>query len=315
MRKWFNFFAVAFSLLLLSILVGRSGVSALIEIVFGLRKEFLLISLLPLLLHLFLIPYKWKVLLNHQKVHLPFSEIFRSTYIGMFFAFVTPSQIGDLGRIFYFDSRRYPQEIIAGTVVLNKIIELVTLLGLGVCGVFYYSRNLSPVILDFVLVFFFVMLFFLFLFLYSPAGKPFFKRIFYSFMPVIWRDRTYEWLSNFYNSFPTVKEVFPYVLLSLINWLVVYTFVCILALSLSIRVGYVSLVSALALSSAIGLLPITISGIGTREVSLIALLGVFGVEEPRVLALSLLGFFLLKVSTALMGAYFAVRWQLRSQDS
>lgn len=314
MKKWLNLTAVLFSLLLLVILVSRSGLANLLEIGLGLRKDILLISLVPLLLHLFLTPYKWKVLLDHQKVHLSFSEVFRSTYIGMFFSFVTPSQLGDLGRIFYFDSKRYPQEIIAGTVVLNKIIELVTLLGLGVCGVFYYSHSLDPMILDVVFLFFLALSLFLFLFVYSPLGRPFFRKMFFLLMPKIWRGRTHGWFSNFYNSLPRLGEVIPFVLLSLINWLVVYTFVCLLALSLSINVGYVPLVLALALSSAIGLLPITISGIGTREVSLIALLGVFGVGEPRVLTLSLLGFFILKVSTALMGAFFALQWQLRFQN-
>lgn len=82
----------------------------------------------------------------------------------------------------------------------------------------------------------------------------------------------------------------------------------VLALALNLPAGFVSVSYAVALGSLVTLLPISISGLGTREAAMVAYLGTAGVPAEAALAFSLLVFATFYVAGGLMGA---VAWWLK----
>lgn len=76
----------------------------------------------------------------------------------------------------------------------------------------------------------------------------------------------------------------------------------LLALALEMPLSYVEVSYAVAIGSLVTLLPISISGLGTREASIIAYLGTAGVPAEAALGFSLLVFTTFYLSGGLMGA-------------
>jgi uncharacterized membrane protein YbhN (UPF0104 family) len=75
-----------------------------------------------------------------------------------------------------------------------------------------------------------------------------------------------------------------------------------LADAMGIEIGFISLVGVLAGANLISALPITVSGLGTREVALVALLAPFGVATGQALGFALAYFLCFYASTILFGS-------------
>lgn len=82
----------------------------------------------------------------------------------------------------------------------------------------------------------------------------------------------------------------------------------LLALAVGIRVGFIPVSYAVALGSLVTLLPVSVSGLGTREAAMVAYLSALGVLPEAALGLSLLIFATFYVAGGLMGA---VAWWLK----
>ena len=82
----------------------------------------------------------------------------------------------------------------------------------------------------------------------------------------------------------------------------------LLALALKMRIGFLQVSFAVALGSLVTLLPISISGLGTREAAIVAYLGAVGVSNEAALAFSLLVFAAFYIAGGLMGA---VAWWVK----
>lgn len=82
----------------------------------------------------------------------------------------------------------------------------------------------------------------------------------------------------------------------------------LLAVALNLKVGVVLISYAVALGSLVTLLPVSISGLGTREAVIIACLGTGGIPAEAALSFSLLVFFVFYLMGGLMGA---VAWWIK----
>ena len=82
----------------------------------------------------------------------------------------------------------------------------------------------------------------------------------------------------------------------------------LLALALKMRIGFLQISFAVALGSLVTLLPISISGLGTREAAIVAYLSTVGVPKETALGFSLLVFATFYVAGGLMGA---VAWWVK----
>ena len=82
----------------------------------------------------------------------------------------------------------------------------------------------------------------------------------------------------------------------------------LLALALGLKTSFIQISFAVALGSLVTLLPISISGLGTREAAIVAYLGTAGVPAEMALSFSLLVFLTFYVAGGLMGA---VAWWVK----
>lgn len=116
----------------------------------------------------------------------------------------------------------------------------------------------------------------------------------------------------------TFKWVLWAVILTVLAYGIFFGQCYLLARSLNLEVGFIPMMFAVACGSLITLVPISISGIGTREAAMIAYLNSAGVSAEAALSFSLLVFVTFYVAGGLIGA---LAWWIkpipftRSQDA
>ena len=99
----------------------------------------------------------------------------------------------------------------------------------------------------------------------------------------------------------TVKWLLLAVVLTVLAYGVFFGQCYVLARALNLKIGFGSVVFAVALGSLITLVPVSISGLGTREAAMIAYLDTVGVDAEAALSFSLLVFVTFYVAGGLIG--------------
>ena len=119
-----------------------------------------------------------------------------------------------------------------------------------------------------------------------------------------------EWVCAFQESFEqlTLFSLLRAGVITILAYALFFTQCYLLALALRLSVGFVTVSYAVALGGLVTLLPVSISGLGTREATIIAYLGTTGVPAETAMSFSLLVFATFYVAGGLMGA---VAWWIK----
>jgi hypothetical protein len=250
---------------------------------------------------------KWKKILELQGFHLGFLYLLKVHFIGMFYGMLTPGRIGTLLRISYIrDKTKRSFSECSSNVVLDKLTDVMGLLVMGTVGIILLLKYVSGVLFYVTTVF---LLLFLIVFL-LVVRKSFSRRVlgfFYRMIiPAKYKKSAAGTFSAFYDNMPGIGKLAVPLVLMFACWILVFSSFYIILLALGINnVPYHVFITVFAISTMIGLIPVTISGWGMREASLIATLSVFGVTPEKVIALSIIAYAISGIMPGAIGALFA----------
>ena len=86
-----------------------------------------------------------------------------------------------------------------------------------------------------------------------------------------------------------------------------YAITYFVGLSLGVSLNFIYFLAILPLSTIVAQIPITISGLGTRELTMISLFGLFGIAAVKVFTMSILGIFMAGVLPSLIALFLILR--------
>ncbi len=241
----------------------------------------------------------WKLLLSS----IPFIKLQKFTLISGYYSLILPGMIaGDISRIYILGKEGRDYENIAVSVLIHRISGIIGLFIIGLGGIIFsiHKIPLSVIIIfivGFILglaLFFLIPFDFICRFLnrlrnrYIKLGK-----IISSLEKIIniWKIYSRKTLLLFYS---LAIGIFY----QIINVLILF----ILAQTIGIAISYTDWCWIFTLLSFALFLPISIGGIGIREVSLVGLLSLFQVPSEKAVALSLFLFGLQSIF-ALIGGF------------
>lgn len=250
--------------------------------------------------------YAWRHIQKTQNIHITYTKSLKIFLIGYFYGTVTPGYLGQMMRVPYMrEETKQP----VGKLFVNSIVEtmvhtlsLYCMMIIGTFLVLEYVPEAFPIacIILIVTVFIYWYFFkkergeksfhFLIRFLIPKKIKPYFIRV----------------VDTFYNDFPNVKALIVPFIVGIPTWIIIYTQIYILALSLDIEVPYFVFITLYPIANIIAFIPITSAGLGTREVSLIFLFSFFGVSPEKAVVISIAGHLITDVLTGFYGLIISV---------
>ncbi|MCK4647420.1 flippase-like domain-containing protein [Candidatus Pacearchaeota archaeon] len=311
-KRYFPFIGI----ILFIYLLIRLKIGEIFKQVLEANKLYLLIALVLVLFYLFFQTLKWHVLARKQKIPIPFQKSFKINLISNFYGLVTPGKLGTIIRAEYLKKYSNSGKGLSNFVI-DKVLSLISLFFMVLLLGFIVLREKLDWFNGLTLIYgisIFFLLIAMFLFFYNKErSKSLLKVVYRKLIPQKMKEKARGTFNSFYEDLPKKRLLLEVFILNLISWLVCYIVVYFVALSLSIEIKFIYFIAIYPIATLVAQIPITISGLGTREVTLIGLFGLFGVEAVKVFSMSLIGLFIMAVFPSLIAIFFILKERKKNE--
>jgi len=300
-------------ILLFIFILTRIDLSSLFEIFLGINLFLLCCALIVNGIAIVVKSFKWKLIVSTLKKEISLSLSIRAFLIGFSFSVLTPAKLGDFVRAFYIRDEQCTLGKALSSVVTDRLIDIVTLFSFAFIGILIYSFVFHREILSVSLLVVLALSIASAVYIVTRKDlltwllRPFFN----IFIPHHHKKTVSEYYHDFFSGlsvfFQNKKIFFLVIIVGIVSWFPPIVYAWLLALSLGISVELTFFVLVIPIISLLDLLPISISGIGTRDAALIFLFGLQGIPPESAVAFSLLYLFMSYWLVALVGALFWIQ--------
>ncbi|MEW6008500.1 MAG: lysylphosphatidylglycerol synthase transmembrane domain-containing protein [Candidatus Omnitrophota bacterium] len=232
---------------------------------------------------------KWQVILKALKIKASFFDSLRAYWSGLFFGAITPGKVGDISRV-YFLSKHNPFIVRSiFSVVLDRLSDIVVLLLIGLAVSFFYLNEIKFLNFAILLTLAGLCLSATLMFLKRDFFYSLFMKLLYKFIP---KERLWLKVNPNYEILKDIKPinyilVFMYLLLA---WAIYFLAYWVLSKALFIEMPFLYLVGTVTVATIVSLIPISISGLGTRDAAVVFMLSKIGISKTSALSFSLMMF-------------------------
>lgn len=307
-KKTILLLKLLFSAILLIYILNNVPIEKIFSSIASANLLLIIVSLLLMIPVVILSAYQTKILVKAQNSSMGLMEIVKIYLTTSFYAFFLPGALSGGAVKWYKFSKSMTKSSAAAIIIFNRFLELFVVLMLGL---FYYIISLeinknNVLVISFVIIFLLLSVGYILFLNINNARKvklALEKKTSTSFV--------IKKLLNLLEAFLKFRKLKSIDHLKLIGLMVIYHLISLisfyfLAIALHITVniwvlGWIGVVITI-----LSLLPITISGLGIREGSLVYFLGFYGIAPYHAVALSLLA--LLKIiSVASVGGLMELK--------
>src|SRR3989344_1969715 len=253
----------------------RIGIENLYNSFKSANPYYLLIAIAITFIYTLLQTWKWDLILKRQNININFSELVIMQVKSIFYGVITPGRFGGFIKSYYLKEKinaDFGKSI--SSVLIDRILDTLSVFILAFIGGLFLTNKLLD--LSYVLSFGFI---FVIAISYIIFNRRITKRLlgfFYNrFMPEKFKQNVKESFYSFYENLPKKTSLIIPFLANFLSWICTYTIAYAVALSLDIKISFFVLITMYSITTVISIIPITVSGLGTREASLIALLAFF----------------------------------------
>jgi uncharacterized protein (TIRG00374 family) len=255
---------------------------------------------------------KWKIIIKSYKTEFPLLKATEAWMIGFFLGIITPGRIGDVSRAYYM---KKTTGISTGksitTVFIDRIIDISILFLLAITGIGLSLTGFSGTreITFYVVMFF--MLFLAVIILLTRRKITYFllKPIASTFIPGKYRSLLSRLFHDFYHGIGEMsKSKMAYALLvDIVSWALSVLQYCLLSLSLGLNIQLMFFFAIIPIVILLDTLPVSISGLGTRDAALIFFFSLIGLSSEMAVSLSLLAFTMIYIPMGITGYFLWLR--------
>ena len=259
-----------------------------------LREINLQIALLSIVLFPVLntvLAFRWWVICRRLELSASFGALFQVNYISWFLSAMPLIGISPLSKFAYLKEDGKPAGLIAISITLDKLFNIIGPIFFGLFAFIYFPRSL--------LKYMHLWIFYTGVFVIALAVAIFGKKIWNTLKKLLSRftskrlhqiGRNLEMqLAKFWSNFD-FKFFSLILLISIVIGLLRSLVLFLLAISLNISVSFGFIIACRALIGIVNMIPISISGLGTRDTILLLTLPLSGVSNEAAIALGFLAF-------------------------
>ncbi len=248
---------------------------------------------------------RWQLLLRGQGSTMMFRTLYVAYMSSLFIGYLTPGRLGEFVKVVYVtQATKLSSGLAFASVLMDRIFDLYALLLVGSFGLIAIGiENINLTIIS--IIWAILILPFVF-FIYEPTFtiiKSFISRLGSKGENFVAND---SWLVDVRRGFLKVNRftLFFSSAITIIAYGVFFSQTYLLAKALGLEINFIDNAYTISISSLITLLPISVSGIGTRDVAIVTFLGAMGIPEELSMSFSLLFFITFYIFGGIFGALF-----------
>jgi glycosyltransferase 2 family protein len=289
-------------IIILIYLISTIDISSVISIFLNIPIVFAFLCLFAIVPILISTAIQWQMVLKKQKISVSFIYSIKNILIGYFYGFITPGGFGAYIRSIYLkDESKQPLPKCLSNIITFNTLDFLSLLTLGMIGSFLLISTIPYLFWIITIVLIAVASLFIF-FLRKRKSKDLFTKMIKSNIFSVVQNKLEDSLETFYENLPSFKSLIAPFILSILGWILLFTEFYFISILFSINIPYIWFISIFSIAYVVASLPISIYGLGTREVSLISLFSLFEIPAANVLSFSLFCFVIIWILPSVAGA-------------
>jgi glycosyltransferase 2 family protein len=296
-----------FGLVIFAFILFRINISATVQILLNVNIFLFILGLLMIFPQIYMRAWRWHLLMKMQNITYPMKDAVTVYFASLFIGTVTPGRLGELIKVQYLREEGYSFGRSFLSVLLDRCYDLCALMLVGYVSIVYFIQHFSERIFFVSTIFFLIPIAGLIIWFSGIVKKDHFMHIITFMSPIRFREMLLKTLYDFFDDFSSLK-IRPLVIASLMTiaaWIFYFIMAYCFALALSIPISFLYLIGCVSISAFITLIPISISGIGTRDATFILLFGYAGISSESAVAYSLMILFMFVVN----GFIGFIAWQ------
>ena len=304
----------------------KAGLGDIYDTFSGSNKYLLLLAFSLTFIVVFAKAIRWKFILKKLDYNISVKNASQYFCVGMYGGTFTPGKVGDLLRAHTLRRKEdVPYIKGASSVIMDRLTDLLAVFFLMFCGIILIFLNEEDEIFSDVPVFSVIaaialIMIGLYLLFNEKVGGKIIKKISnkmvksFKFLEKRTEKSGHEIVEELYSEFDKIKRDKSFfamiVLFSMGIWVISLFQAHLILLAFHVHVGFHYVLAFVTLAIVIGLIPITLSGLGTREAAMIYLFGLISVSAADAGSMSLLIYFFGSVIPALYGAIYFFKKQV-----
>ena len=296
-------------LIIFVFILYKVDLKSVVSRLYGAHLAILLIALALTLCFVVLKAIRWKYLLAMQGIDYEPKECVLAYLASMYLGLVTPGRVGDFMKVLYL---RTDKGVTLGrgfsSVFADRLFDLLILTSMALSGALALAltRSLLMIILSWIFIYLLTVL----IFLNERFGRRVIGRLFRIFVPKNKGNSLEGQFEEFYAGMERLKKVNILVplLLSVLIFLILYVQCYLIAIALSIPISLLHISFCISAANLLALLPISVSGIGIRDATMIAMFSILRLSRESALSFSITFLFVSNISACVVGA---IAWFLK----
>jgi hypothetical protein len=289
----FGFFLKKYSyvigLIVFVIILSKTNLGEIFQNIKNIKLSYLLFALLLTIPTFINKAFCWNYIKRKQGIKYGLKDSFLMYCSGLYLGLITPGRLGEISKAIYLKKDGHSMGKSLVGVILDRLTDFAILIPFALIGSLFffggYKKESLIVILGIIAL--------LILFWISVKTGLFrwcLKIIFNKLVPLKYRE---SWKINFQDFISDIKKFkiehwAVMLLISVFSWAFYYLQMYVLAKGVGINVPFLYLAITVTVAGLITLIPVSISGIGTRDIALIMLLSPFLVTREQIIAFSAL---------------------------
>ncbi len=254
-----------------------------IDLMYGLSVMVILIAFT------FVKGLRWRTIVAQQGINVSVMRSFRIYSASLYLGFITPGKIGDFAKSLYLIGRGMPIGRSIYSSFLDRLLDLVFLVITGYAGILVFPGIFENQVLVGTLLFIVIVTVSCLVFWRRELLKKVARKFASSVIPERYRQGLDSGFTQLLDEFKSLEPagMVRIVLLTLLAWIMHYSVFIILAQAFVAEVSIRIIIIAISVSIFTSLLPVSISGLGTRELVLILIFGSVGFSKESAVTFSL----------------------------
>lgn len=264
---------------------------ATINIIMTIKPEQAVASLILFVVVNGVLALRWWIICRRIGMDIHFKKLFEVYYISWFLSIIPMAAISPIAKLIYLRNEGERTDITTVSITLDKLFDVIGLMVFSLFGIIYFPQNLF-IELHLWIYFAGMAIFVLIILIFGSRIWKIIKKLLkrYSSKRIKKFGQGFEqYLVQFWSEFDF--KLFSLLLgISIVIGLLRSMILYLLAIALNIHVSFGLIVACRALFGIVNVIPITVSGLGTRDAILLPALTLSGVSKEYALALGFVAF-------------------------
>lgn len=238
---------------------------SVIEVLLHTDLKYLLIALLLMIIGVFIRAKRWQAILETMGYNCEYKECFNLIMASAPLTSITPAKSGDVIKAYYLKDR-IPASKTVGSILTERIFDVLTLLSFSLIGMVFYQKYEFVSIISIILVILIVLI----LILYTNARLP---------IKGSWNEKLQNISLSLKMLAKNRKAFLAVILCSLSSWFLAVAQTLMFFYALGIHVSFLFTMANIPIAIFIGMMPVTLGGMGTRDAAIIFIFSEFTTSE------------------------------------